>query len=68
MGVPVKMLFLYCYGCGRLFGLAAGTGKLRADTLPDPFRATCPHCKKTRIVRKSEITNKAVRPDVAMID
>ena len=62
------MLFMYCYGCDRPFGLAAGTGKLRCDTLPDPFRATCPHCKKTTIVNKSEIRSDATRRDVAAVD
>ena len=46
---------LSCPVCGRLFGLAAGTGVLSAERLPDPFDATCPSCGRQSKHRKDSI-------------
>ena len=47
---------LDCPACGRQFGLAAGTGVLLAERLPDPFIATCPSC-----ARQSSYFKEAIR-------
>jgi hypothetical protein len=35
--------------------LAAGTGKLSVESLPDPFEAKCPHCYAVQQVEKSDL-------------
>ena len=51
----MKLEFITCKHCERTFGLAAGTGKLSVESLPDPFEAKCPHCYASQAVEKADL-------------
>ncbi len=47
--------YLLCRSCERPFALFAGTRKLTAEGMPDPFEATCPHCEGFALYPKSAL-------------
>jgi RNase P subunit RPR2 len=58
-----RVQIVFCDHCGRRFGIAAATGMLSTERLPDPFTATCIHCGKQADYPKAAIQNLPINPN-----
>lgn len=47
--------YLECPHCQSSVGLAAGTGKLQSDALPERFKLRCSHCDRTSEFTKADV-------------